>query len=377
VRTGCILSGGNQVKVLAATQSERWCLGEELWHSFGGHRMRYLRLTPQQAKSRLAGDPGLGPATKRHSPRLPLVLIHGLLGYSFSWRHNLEALAHEREVYAVDLLGIGYSDRPRPAPAGATDTVDFGLHATAGRMLEWLQALGLRKVDLLGTSHGGAVAMMMAALEREHPSGTAVGRLLLAAPANPWSHLGATHIAFFGSSFGRWMTGLFAPTRATSARAWAPSTPGFRRARRAARSLALSRMYGDATKITVETLDGYGRMMDLPGTIEYALEVVRSWKQDMRELKSRFQVLANLPALLLWGSLDRAVAPASAYQLAANLSNARLIVMNGIGHMPYEEAPDEFNRLVLDFLDGGGSPAGPGESTSSPHSQPAGGDLQT
>lgn len=328
-----------------ATESQRWCLGEELWHSFGGHRMRYLRLTPQQAKSRLAGDPGLGPAAKLHPARPPVVLIHGLLGYSFSWRNNLEALAQERETYAVDLLGIGYSDRPRPG------TVDFGLHATAGRMLEWLQALGLRNVDLLGTSHGGAVTMMMAALEREHAGGTAVGRLVLAAPANPWSHRGAMRIAFLGAGLGRWIAGL--------------ATPRFKSGLRAARSLALSRMYGDPTKITFETLDGYGRMMDLPGTIEYALEVVRSWKQDMSELKLRFHLLANVPALLLWGSLDRAVAPESAYELAANLKNARLIVMNGIGHMPYEEAPEQFNRLVLDFLDDGNSPAEQGEGASS------------
>jgi pimeloyl-ACP methyl ester carboxylesterase len=88
---------------------------------------------------------------------------------------------------------------------------------------------------------------------------------------------------------------------------------------------------------------------------------VRSWKQDMRELKSRFHVLANVPTLLVWGSLDRAVAPESAYELAANLENARLIVMNGIGHMPYEEAPEEFNRLVLDFLDGDDSSAEQGK----------------
>jgi pimeloyl-ACP methyl ester carboxylesterase len=307
--------------------------------------MRYLRLTPQQAKSRLAGDPGLGPAAKLHPARPPLVLIHGLLGYSFSWRNNLEALAQEREIYAVDLLGIGYSDRPR---AG---TVDFGLHATAERMLEWLQALGLRNVDLLGTSHGGAVAMMMAALEREYAGDTAVGRLVLAAPANPWSHRGSMRVAFLGCGFGRWMAGL--------------ATRTFERQLRAVRSLALSRMYGDPTKITLETLDGYGRMMDLPGTIEYALEVVRSWKQDMRELKSRFHVLANVPALLLWGSRDWAVAPESAYELAARLKNAMLIVMDGIGHMPYEEAPEQFNRQVLDFLDGGSSPAAQGESASS------------
>ncbi|MGA2960063.1 MAG: alpha/beta hydrolase [Candidatus Korobacteraceae bacterium] len=349
------------MKVLAAIQSQRWSLGEELWHSFGGHRMRYLRLTPQQASRipaqrfksqsagdpRLAWDPGLGPCL--HSSLSPLVLIHGLLGYSFSWRHNLEALAHAREVYAVDLLGIGYSDRLRPG------TVDFGLHATAVRMLEWLKALGLRNVDLLGTSHGGAVAMMMAALEREQQgSGMAVGKLVLAAPANPWSHLGAMRLAFLGSNVGRWTAGV--------------ATRTFERQLRAVRSLGLRRMYGDATKITLDTLDGYGRMMDLPGTIEYALEIVGSWKQDMRELKSRVDALANVPTLLLWGSLDGAVAPESACVLAANLKNARLIVMNGIGHMPYEEAPEQFNSLVLDFLDCGDSLAEQGERSSSPDS---------
>lgn len=297
--------------------------------------MRYLRL---------------GPATKLHSPRPPLVLIHGLLGYSFSWRHNFEVLAQERETYAVDLLGIGYSERPRRG------RVDFGLHATAERLLEWLRALGLRDADLLGTSHGGAVAMMMAALEREHGTGTAIGRLVLVAPANPWSRLGARRIAFLGSKLAGWI-------------AWLPM-PRFDLGLRAARSAALSRMYGDPSKITAETLDGYSQMADLPGTIEYALEVVRSWKQDMRELKSRFPVLAEVPALLLWGSLDRAVAPESAHELAARLRNSRLINMKGIGHMPYEEAPDEFNRLVLDFLDGGDCTAKQSESKSLRDSRP-------
>jgi len=131
----------------------------------------------------------------------------------------------------------------------------------------------------------------------------------------------------------------------------------------------LKRMYGDPRRITPDTLDGYGRMIAIPGAIDYALEVVRSWKQDMRELNSGFRFLADVPTLLLWGSLDRAVAPASAYELAANLRNARLVVMDGIGHMPYEEAPEEFNRLTLDFLDRSSSPADESERTGSPDSQ--------
>ena len=41
---------------------------------------------------------------------LPLVLLHGLLGYSFSWRFNLAALAEHRRILALDQLGVGFSD---------------------------------------------------------------------------------------------------------------------------------------------------------------------------------------------------------------------------------------------------------------------------
>ena len=257
-------------------------------------------------------------------------------------------MAREREVYAVDLLGIGYSDRPRPG------SVDFGLRATATRMLDWLQALGLKNVDLLGTSHGGTVAMMMTALERERGPGAAIGRLVLAAPANPWSRSGAGRIAVLGSGIGRWMAGLVL---------------GSARVQWRAQSIALNRMYGDPRRITPDTLDGYRRMMAIPGAIDYALEVVRSWNQDMRELNSGFHFLADVPALLLWKPWICAVAVASAYELVANLRNARLVVMDGIGHMPYEEAPEQFNRLTLNFLDRSSSPADESEPTGSPDSQ--------
>src|SRR5271166_2488594 len=55
-------------------------------------------------------------------------------------------------------------------------------------------------------------------------------------------------------------------------------------------------------------------------------------------------------ALLLWGDLDRAVAPASAIELHHRWKNSAVIMMARIGHMPYEEVPAEFNRIVLDFL---------------------------
>jgi len=57
-----------------------------------------------------------------------------------------------------------------------------------------------------------------------------------------------------------------------------------------------------------------------------------------------------VPALLLWGDRDRAVAPASANELHRRWRNSAVLMMARIGHMPYEEVPVEFNRIVLDFL---------------------------
>ena len=60
---------------------------EERFVSVDGAQMRYLRA-------------GVGPA---------LVLLHGLMGYSFSWRFSIPALSRHATVYAVDMLGTGFS----------------------------------------------------------------------------------------------------------------------------------------------------------------------------------------------------------------------------------------------------------------------------
>ena len=86
----------------------------------------------------------------------PLLLVHGLLGYSFSWRFCIPALAEHATVHAIDLLGTGFSDRPAK--------LDCSFKASARRVVQFMDKTGLGSCDLLGTSHGGAVAMLAASL---------------------------------------------------------------------------------------------------------------------------------------------------------------------------------------------------------------------
>ena len=60
--------------------------------------------------------------------------------------------------------------------------------------------------------------------------------------------------------------------------------------------------------------------------------------------------IAHIPTLLIWGSLDAAVYPASAAKLKHRFNNCRLVMFEGVGHLPYEEAPEEFIRAVAEFL---------------------------
>src|SRR5579884_2208417 len=78
----------------------------------------------------------------------PVVLVHGLLGYSFSWRSVIPILARNRQVLALDMPGAGFSDcRPN---------LDCRLISAAQRLRSLLTAAGIDACDLVGSSYGGA-----------------------------------------------------------------------------------------------------------------------------------------------------------------------------------------------------------------------------
>src|SRR5579884_2101771 len=85
---------------------------------------------------------------RRQGAGHPVVLVHGLLGYSFSWRSVIPILARNRQVLALDMPGAGFSDcRPN---------LDCRLISAAQRLRSLLTAAGIDACDLVGSSYGGA-----------------------------------------------------------------------------------------------------------------------------------------------------------------------------------------------------------------------------
>jgi pimeloyl-ACP methyl ester carboxylesterase len=273
---------------------------EECWMDFDGARMRYLQA-------------GSGPA---------LILLHGLMGYSFSWRYAIPALAPYRTVYAPDMLGAGFSDRPQ---------IDHSMRATALRVLRFAENLGLRSFDLLGTSRGGAVAMCAAA-ECVNRGGLRIKSLVLVCPVNPYSPHGRRMAAFSGTRFGAALVRTVLNRK--------PSLyPYFH-----------ARLFADRNKIPAGSLDGYKAPLAKPGLFDHALSIVSTWGTDLRELESLLPKLTPIPTLLMWGSKDPAVYLSSMKPLARYFPNAKQVIFPGVGHLPYEECPEEFNRELIRFL---------------------------
>jgi pimeloyl-ACP methyl ester carboxylesterase len=270
--------------------------GISSWTEFDGERMHFAKT-------------GSGP---------PLLLLHGLLGGSFCWRYNVPELARFHTTYAVDLHGLGLADAHAEA--------DCSMQAQAKRLRAFIESTGLAEIDVVGSSWGGAIALLLAART------PAVRSLVLAAPVNPWSDFGVGRVRFCASRFG----GLLI-------RSLLPFSRRFHH-------IGLERMYADPARIRPGTLEGYSALLARRGRARSLVGILRAWDDDLKAVRAAISHL-RIPTLLFWGSSDRAVDPRSAECLQKRMADCQLEVLPDVGHLPFEESPEVFNRLVLDFVE--------------------------
>ncbi|TGZ57511.1 Abhydrolase domain-containing protein 4 [Temnothorax longispinosus] len=124
--------------------------------------------------------PVVGPADKiwtislnEESPKVPIVLLHGLGAGVALWCLNLDALASQRPVYAIDLLGFGRSSRPV-----FSNEAQKAEEQLVRAVEEWRREMQLENFVLLGHSMGGFLA---ASYAMQYPE--RVKHLIL---ADPW-----------------------------------------------------------------------------------------------------------------------------------------------------------------------------------------------
>ncbi len=245
----------------------------------------------------------------------PMVLLHGVGGSIYDWRHLLRPLSDGHRVVAIDLLGAGESDKP----AGG----DYSVAAQARRVRGLLDALGIRNATLVGNSYGGGVALRFAQDWPERTDRLVLINSICYADMIPW---------------------YATLCRIPGAEVAAKLLPLGRMARWVLRGC--SDTVGRLEEAEIET---YVAEIRSPGRRAAVVRTMRAiLREDAEEFRARIGSV-QAPALLLWGAEDGTVPVELGRRLAEDLPRARLVEL-AAGHIPNQECPEEVLKEIREFL---------------------------
>jgi pimeloyl-ACP methyl ester carboxylesterase len=244
----------------------------------------------------------------------PVVLLHGLGGDGSRWTPNIEPLARDFHVFALDQIGFGQSDKP---------LANYHTGMLAEFLVGFLKSVGVSKASLVGNSMGAGVALYTAA---RFPD--VVDRIVLAD----------------GGGY-----------RTAGGDAPAEPTPDAIRRRQLQNSVTREEtreffriLFHDKSLVTDKMVDD-----QLAMRLRSAFTITKMQEAGARGGLTEQEVRSvKAPTLILWGKYDELSNPAGADRLERAISGSRKVIIDNCGHMPQLERADEFNRLVREFLGG-------------------------
>jgi pimeloyl-ACP methyl ester carboxylesterase len=236
----------------------------------------------------------------------PIVLVHGLgSSAALEWGRLVGPLSRRYRVLAPDLPGFGESERPA--------TADYSIRMQVDAVRAFMESVGVSRASVVGISMGGWIAARLAA---GHPG--MVERLVLvdAAGMKPDGPAIPAEVLLPRDEEG--VRRLVAAVRHR-----APVPPGF-----VARDILERRLAEE-------------------WVVRRALESMRDGDDWLNGTLGR----ADMPVLVVWGRQDALIPVDYAEPLRSELKDARLEVLDGCGHVPVADCPEEFDRVLLAFLE--------------------------
>jgi pimeloyl-ACP methyl ester carboxylesterase len=246
----------------------------------------------------------------------PVVLVHGFSGPYFIFDTTFEFLVKSGfRVLRYDLFGRGYSDRPH---------TEYSIHLFVRQLKELVDAFGLKPINLVGLSMGGAIS---AAFINQYPE--YVTRHILIDPTGGKRvpvpmFIKALKIPVFGEL----AFGLFGSAGMLKGIA--------------------SDMFNQ--QVVEQFQNEYKTQMKFKGFKRAILSTIRSGM-----LESFYETYACVgelkkPTLLFWGANDKTVPFEHSKSIRQAIPHAKFHAIENCGHIPHYEKPETVGPILLEFL---------------------------
>ena len=243
----------------------------------------------------------------------PLLLLHGFDSSLLEYRHLYPLLATQRETWAVDLLGFGFTDRPLDLTYNP-QTIKEYLYCFWRKMIK-------RPVVLVASSMGGATAIDFAVT---YPD--AVEKLVL---MNSVGYSGSFYLGKLLSVPIDWLAVEFLRQRRVQALFW-----------------------GKAFRAIDSKTEDVLRCAILPSQMpNWELAIADFTRSGGYYNLANKIHLVSQPTLILWGDRDEMLGTAPALEFERAIADSKLIWLPGVGHIPHWEQPKLVAKYVLDFID--------------------------
>lgn len=248
---------------------------------------------------------------ERSGSGFPLLLIHAGIADSRMWEPQAKAFANQFDMVRPDLRGFGNSELPPVAYSMVADLIAL------------LDLLEIDRAHVVGCSMGGTLAID---LTLEHPE--RVEKLVLVAAGISGSNLGEADSGLFSEIEAADKANDMDAVNRGEVRLWVDGP---------------RRPEGSAPAAVRElVLDMNGR------SLQTDWHSAENQSTDPPAIGRLGEIKA--PTLVVVGDEDLPHAAANAEVITSNVASARSAVIRGAAHLPSLERPEEFNRLLLDFL---------------------------
>ena len=243
-----------------------------------------------------------------------LILIHGFCSSVYTWKDVMEPLARDMRVYALDMMGFGFSDKPEKA--------EYSYGSFAKVVREFMDKKGIQTATIAGNSMGGGITVKFASMFPERTE-----RIILVDSAG-YAHKRVKGLNLLSKPvLGKFLFSLNSPT--------------------AMRFILQQTSFHNDNRVTPERAQAYFQPFRTAGAAMAAGRAMESistnsLEEDIKKI--------NKPTLIIWGKNDVLIPFEYAKKFESDIKGSKLMAIPNCGHLSEEEKPDEVVAAIRDFV---------------------------